>query len=68
MVGFRLNGVDGDLNRRKEIPAIPKKRTVINILFIVLTVALMTACSGKDAKPEQKVYIAWSNNQESYSV
>ena len=67
MVGFRLNGVDGDLNRRKEIPAMPKKRTVINILFIVLTVALMTACSGKDAKPEQKVYIAWSNNQESYS-
>lgn len=67
MVGFRLNGVDGDLDRRKEIPAMPKKRTVINILFIVLTVALMTACSGKDVKPEQNVYIAWSNNQESYS-
>lgn len=44
----------------------PKKRIVI-LLFIVSIMALMTACSGKDAKPEQNVYIAWSNNQKSYS-
>lgn len=43
-----------------------KKRTAV-ILFIVSIMALMSACSGKDVKPEQKVYIAWSNNQESYS-
>lgn len=43
-----------------------KKRIVI-ILFIVSIVVLMSACSEEDAKSEKNVYIAWSNNQESYS-
>lgn len=44
-----------------------KKRTGILLLLIVSIVALMSACAEKDAKSEQNVYIAWSNNQESYS-
>lgn len=44
-----------------------KKRTVILLLCLVTIMALMSACSEKDAKSEQNVYIAWSNNQESYS-
>jgi len=44
-----------------------KKRTTIILLFIVSIVALMSACSKQGAKTEQNVYIAWSNNQESYS-
>ena len=43
-----------------------KKRIVI-LLFIVSVAVLISACSGKDAKAEKNVYIAWSNNQESYS-
>lgn len=61
------NGIDGDLDHRKEIPAMPKKRSGIILLLVVSLVALMTACSGKNAESEQNVYIAWSNNQESYS-
>ena len=44
-----------------------KKKTIVLLLLIVSIVALMSACAGKDAKAEQNVYIAWSNNQESYS-
>ena len=43
-----------------------KKRIGI-LLFIVSVAVLISACSGKDAKAEKNVYIAWSNNQESYS-
>ena len=44
-----------------------KKRTLILLLLIVSIVAMMSACAGNDAGSEQNVYIAWSNNQESYS-
>ena len=44
-----------------------KKRTVILLLCLVTIMALMSACSEKEAKSEQIIHIAWSNNQESYS-
>lgn len=44
-----------------------RKRIILLLLFIVSFAALLSACGGKDAKSEQIVYIAWSNNQESYS-
>lgn len=44
-----------------------RKRSIIALLLIASIVAILSACSGEDAKSEQNVYIAWSNNQESYS-
>ena len=44
-----------------------EKRKIILLLFILSIAALMSACAEKDLKSEQNVYIAWSNNQESYS-
>ena len=66
MSGFSVPLIHSGMNAMKEITAVPKRITV-TILLIVSIATLMSACSAKDVKPEQNVYIAWSNNQESYS-
>ena len=43
------------------------KRARFLLVFIIVLMASLTACSPKDAKSSPVIYLAWSNNQESYS-
>jgi putative glutamine amidotransferase len=43
------------------------KKSRISFVFIILLVALLSGCSAKDKKSSPVIYVAWSNNQESYT-
>lgn len=45
-----------------------KRKTTLLVLVMVLLLASLNACSLKGAGSTQKIYVAWSDNMETYSI